>query len=280
MIVQTRVAPVIPLVALLAFSVVVHGQAPSGTGVAQRSFVPIGPPAGVKSSQPADLAGDWAHPVAQSLSLADPGGRMRGKEADVPYQPWALKKLMEERPAGGPSSQYESHTDSHLHYCEPLGLTRTYSYPSKVKFVQTPEAVFILHEIGPSFRVVWLNAAHPEDPDPQFWGHSIGWYENGDTLVVDTIGVTDRTWLDSPAHPHTEQLHLIERYRRVDKDTIQLDLTIDDPGAYTRAWSGRRVFTRSETGFLRYQWVCSVRDQQQHHDLLAKPAVSGAANAK
>lgn len=275
---KTRVASGIALAALVAFSAVPQAQTLSGSVAAPQTFVPIGPPPGAGSSKPADLSGDWAHPVAQSLSLADPGGRLRGTEPDVPYQPSALKKLMEERPAGGPLSQYENHTDPHLHFCEPLGLTRTYSYPSKVKFVQTPEAVYILHEIGPTFRIVWLNAKHPEDPDPQFWGHSIGWYENGDTLVVDTVGTTDRTWLDSPAHPHTEQLHLIERYKRVDNTTVQLDITIDDPGAYTKAWSGRRTFRRSDTGFLRYPWVCSMREQQEHHDIFGKTAAPGAAN--
>jgi len=227
------------------------------------------------SSAIPDLSGDWAHPVAQSLSLADPNGARRGKEGDIPYQPWALEKLMSERPPGGPSSDYANNTDPHLAYCEPLGLSRTYSYPSKVKFVQTPEAVYILHEIGPTFRIVWLNAKHPEDPDPQFWGHSIGWYENGDTLVVDTVGIDARTWLDSPAHPHTDQLHYVERYKRIG-DTIQLDITIDDPGAYTKPWPARRMFRKSNTGFLRYQWVCSVRDQEKHQDLLGKPASTAA----
>lgn len=252
----------------------------SAVSQAQQYFVPVGPPANLMPSAVPDLSGDWAHPVAQSLSLADRGGNMRGKEGDIPYQPWALEKLMSERPPGGPASDYANNTDPHLHYCEPLGLTRTYSYPSKVKFVQTPEAVYILHEIGPTFRIVWLNARHPDDPDPQYWGHSIGWYENGDTLVVDTVGINDKTWLDSPAHPHSEQMHLIERYRRADANTIQLDLVIDDPGAYTKAWPSRRTFTRSNTGFLRYQWVCSVREQEYHQDTFGQTAKPAAANPR
>src|SRR5205823_6928363 len=71
--------------------------------------------------------------------------------------------------------------------------------------------IFILHELGPYFRIVWLNSKHPEDPDPQWWGHSIGWYENGDTLVVDTIGFNDKTWLDQMGHPRSEE-------RRVGKE--------------------------------------------------------------
>ena len=101
-------------------------------------------------------------------------------------------------------------------YCEPPGVPHIYLWPIKTKFIQTPEAVYILHELGPYYRIVRLNSKHPDDPDPQWWGDSIGWYENGDTLVVDTIGFTDKTWLDQMGHPHTEKLHLTERYKRVD----------------------------------------------------------------
>jgi hypothetical protein len=218
-----------------------------------------------------DLSGDWSHPASTSLSLADPTGRRRGQEGDIPYQPWALAKMMAERPAAGAEGDYANSTDPHLMYCEPLGVSRAYNNPGKVRFVQTPEAVYILHETGPTFRVVWLNSRHPDEPDPQYWGHSIGSYENGDTLVVDTVGFNDRVWLDSQAHPHTEQLHYVERYKRVG-DTIEIAITIDDPGAYTRPWSTRRTLRKSETGFMRYPWVCSARDQERHRQLLGKPA--------
>ena len=82
--------------------------------------------------------------------------------------------------------QFGDTTDPQVLYCEPPGVPHIYLWPIKTKFIQTPEAVYILHELGPFYRIVWLNSKHPEDPDPQWWGHSIGWYENGDTLVVDT----------------------------------------------------------------------------------------------
>lgn len=230
------------------------------------------------SSNPADLSGDWAPDpnrggFGQSLSLSDSGGRKRGKEEDIPYQPWALEKTLSEKPATGPESDFVGTTDPQVLYCEPPGVPHIYLWPIKTKFTQTPEAVYILYELGPYFRVVWLNSKHPDDPDPQWWGHSIGWYENGDTLVVDTIGFNDKTWLDQVGHPHTEKLHLIERYKRLDANSLQLDMTIDDPGAYTKPWNARRNFTLSRTGFLRYQQICSVRENQQFLDNLGKPAV-------
>lgn len=257
--------------------------APSAADLAQKNFLPIGPPSPLPSSKVPDLSGDWAlglGGIGQSLSAADPGGRMRGKEPDIPYKPWALAYTMAQVPPTGPDAKYETNTDPAIHYCEPLGLGRIYMYPAKTKFIQTPEAVYILHELGPAFRIVWLNAKHPDDPDPQYWGHSIGWYENGDTLVVDTIGVNDKSWLDQLGHPHTENLHFIERYKRVDDKTIQLDMTVDDPAAYTAPWPGRRNFTKSTTGFMRFMWVCSVRDNNEHYEKVGAAGNNGPTTFK
>ena len=231
------------------------------------------------ASKVPDLAGDWTPDFkrggfGQSLSLSDIGGRQRGKESDIPYQPWALAKTMSERPSTGANPEFDKTTDPQVLYCEPPGVPHIYLWPIKTKFIQTPEAVYILHELGPYYRVVWLNSKHPADPDPQWWGLTSGSYENGDTLIVDTVGFNDKTWLDQMGHPHTEQLHLIERYKRVDANTLELDMTIDDPGAYTKPWNSHRNFTISRTGFLRYQQICSVRENQQFFDNLGKPAAT------
>ena len=239
-------------------------------------------PAQTPSAKVPDLSGDWAPDRArggfgQSLSISDMGGRKRGNEDDIPYQPWARTKTLSEKPSTGPNPQFDETTDPQVIYCEPPGVPHIYLWPIKTKFIQTAEAVYILHEIGPFYRVVWLNSKHPADPDPQWWGHSIGHYENGDTLVVDSVGFNDKTWLDQMGHPHTEQLHLIERYKRVNQKQLELDMVIDDPGAYTKPWNSHRNFALSDTGFLRYQQICSVRENQQFFDNTARPAVAPAA---
>jgi len=232
-----------------------------------------------EASKIADLSGDWAPDprrggIGQSLSLSDIGGRNRGNEDDIPYQPWARAKTLSEKTSTGADPRFDETTDPQVLYCEPPGVPHIYLWPIKTKFIQTPEAVYILHELGPYYRIVWLNSKHPADTDPQWWGHSIGRYENGNTLVVDTVGFNDKTWLDQMGHPHTEQLHLIERYKRVDQNTLELDMTIDDPGAYTKPWNAHRNFALSKTGFLRYQQICSVRENQQFFDNLGKPAAT------
>jgi hypothetical protein len=266
------VASAAALMAVITFSTVLRAQ----TAAPSRG-VTAGSQGG--SSRVPDLSGDWSPDgrrggIGQSLSLSDNGGRQRGKETDIPYQPWALAKTLSEKTSTGADPRFDVTTDPQVLYCEPPGIPHIYLWPIKTKFIQTAEAVYILHELGPYFRVVWLNSKHPADVDPQWWGHSIGWYENGDTLVVDTIGLNDKTWLDQVGHPHTEQLHLTERYKRVDQSTLELDMTIDDPGAYTKPWNAHRNFTLSKTGFLRYQQICSVRENQQFFDNLAKPAVT------
>jgi hypothetical protein len=256
-------------------AIVINGPVLVHAQTAPQRYLPAGPPANPPVSKPADLSGDWVFSPSESRSVADPGGRVRGSEPDIPYRPEGLKKTLAETPTTTKDGALERTTDPITHYCEPNGVGRIFDYPSKAKFIQTPEAVYILHEVGPFWRVVWLNEKHPEDPDPQYWGHSIGWYENGDTLVVDTIGFNDRTWLDHAAHPHSENLHFIERYKRVDQNTLEISMTIDDPAYYTAAWPSRKVLRRSTTGFSRFQWVCSVRDNYDMYEKTYKPANAG-----
>jgi hypothetical protein len=226
-----------------------------------------------RAEQLPDLSGDWFHPALPSISPSDPRGNKRGHEGDIPYRAETLTAMMAEVATSGTDGNFGETTDPHNRYCEPLGLIRTFSNPGKLRFIQTAEAVYLLDESGPTFRVVWMNAPHPDDPDPQYLGHSIGHYENGDTLVVDTVGVNEKTWLDGVGHPHNDQLHLIERFRRVDDKTLSYEVIIDDPAAYTKTWTSGRNFTRSDTGFLRYQWVCSTRDTLGYADKMRTSTV-------
>ena len=257
-------------------------QAPSPIGPPTdistlKNFLPLGPPAGLKPSAVPDLAGAWVRggPL-QSISNSDVGAELRGKEPDVPYQPWALKRLLSEVPPTGPFAEPHRTTDPWTIYCEPNGPVRVYAHPGRTEFVQLPDRVLMLHEIMQQFRIVRLNSTHPplEDLDPSWWGDSIGWYENGDTLVIDTIGTNGRAWLSQQGHPSTEKLHLIERYRRVDAKTLDFDVTVDDPGAYTKPFSSRRSLRLSTVPFMQSPWNCSVRDNMTFIDRLLKDAAT------
>ena len=98
---------------------------------------------------------------------------------------------------------------------------------------------------------------------------------NGDTLVIDTVGFTNKTWLDQMAHPNTEQLHLIEHYKARGRDDAQLDMVIDDPGAYTKAFNAHRNFTSRAPGFSAISRFVR-RTNQRFLDNLGKPAMPAA----
>jgi len=109
--------------------------------------------------------------------------------------------------------------------------------------IQTPTHrkathIFILQEGNiHSYRQIFMDGRqHPKELDPTWWGHSIGHYE-GDTLVIDTVGFNDKAWFDNKGHPHTEQLHTIERWTRIDEGHMTVEVTMDDPGAYTKPWT-------------------------------------------
>ncbi|MGH9646351.1 MAG: hypothetical protein ACRD4E_05990, partial [Bryobacteraceae bacterium] len=169
-----------------------------------------------------ELAGVWV--VSGSTNLPD----------DLPYRPEALK-LWQERKANLTK-------DDPATYCLPNGVVRITSLPYKI--VQTPQLIVILSEGNThSFRRIFLDGrAHNLDLEPNSWtGDSIGKWE-GNALVVDTIGFNDRTWLDDTGKPHSDQLHVIERYRRPDAGRLVVDYTLEDPKFLTKPYMFSRTF--------------------------------------
>jgi len=180
---------------------------------------PSGPTPRTTDGKP-DLSGVWfaQRPV-------DPG-----KPEPLP---WA-EALLRERAANNSK-------DAPGARCLTRGITNAGTiFPYKL--VQTPKLLVMLFEDDiPSHRQVFLDGrTHPKDPDPSWMGHSIGHW-SGDTLVVDTVGFNDRSWLDAQGHPHTEQLHVIERMRRPDLGHLEIEFTIEDPGTYAKPWVIKRV---------------------------------------
>ena len=121
-------------------------------------------------------------------------------------------------------------------HCLPRGITAAGAlFPFKL--VQTPSLLVMLFEDDlPSHRQVFLDGrAHPKDLNPTWMGHSIGRWE-GDTLIIDTVGFEDHSWLDSQGHGHSDRMHVIERFRRPDLGHLQIEFTIDDPATYAKPW--------------------------------------------
>jgi len=146
----------------------------------------------------------------------------------APYQPWATKKVLE--------SYNNRGIDDPTARCLPPGIPRLHSFGLfPVQIAQMPNQVIILYEYMNVFRVIPLNAKHPEDLEPTYLGDSVGHWE-GDTLVVDITGFNDKTWLLGAGTFHSDQLHATERYTRVSKDRINYDVTLEDPTVFTKPW--------------------------------------------
>jgi hypothetical protein len=174
-----------------------------------------------------DLSGLWTPTsVKYLLNLAadlEPG--------KLPLQPWAAK-VYEER--------IETNGKDHPGVrCLPSGIPEKLSVPDGIKIVHTPDVTLFLWDSRTIFRQVFTDGrSFPNDPQPTWMGYSIGHWE-GETFVVETIGQNGKTWLDMRGLPGTESLRVVERYTRPSIGRINIDVTIDDPKAYTRPWDVR-----------------------------------------
>ena len=172
------------------------------------------------------------------------------KIEDVPFQPWA-RALHEAREAAFESD--EPHTR-----CKISGGPRQFITPYGVEFLDMPELqrLYILDIGGPhTARIVYMDGRpHPKDLEPSYYGHSVGHWES-DSLVVDTVGFNEKFWIDREGSPHTDKLHLIERFSRPDFNTLRYEVTVDDPGAYTAIWTGGFQL-RWSAGTELFEYVC------------------------
>jgi hypothetical protein len=184
--------------------------------------------------------GNWQGPATGTIffnvdkgkSVVPPDSLPTNLTVDqVPFQPWARDTYKKR------ASQAE---DPHSR-CKPSGGSRFWHTPYGIEVLdlrETDEVIFLGVGAPHSWRVVYTDGReHPKDLQPSWYGHSIGKWQ-GDTLVIDTVGFNERFWLTREGVPHTAKLHLTERLSRPNFEQLRYEATIDDPGAYTAAWSG------------------------------------------
>jgi len=182
------------------------------------------------------IAGTWLYT----------GGPLKPSNGeDVPLTPWAAERLKQQRISG---QDFRDTTDPSLLYADPNGYPRISMHPMRFKLLVTDDYVYQLWEYNQNWRQITLNKPHSEDLAPAWYGDAVGKWE-GDTLVVDSTGYKDTTWLDSQAHPHSESLHIVERIHR-SADTLLVDLTFDDPKAFTKPWSSQLKYKLAPDGSM------------------------------
>ena len=202
-----------------------------------------------------DLSGVW---MPNTRYLQDLAADL--KPGEVPYQPWAAQ-VTQERANGARQRRSAAH-------CVPGCRSSSSPY---LRIVQLPRVTMILYEGFTTFRQIFTDGRElPKDPQPTWMGYSIGKWE-GDTLVVDTVGINDKTWMDNAGRPHSDALHLIERYHRGSFGTLDVAITIDDPKAYTRPWTVNESPSRLILDQDLLEYVCTENNKDVEHLFGAGP---------
>jgi len=220
-------------VAVVAFAFVKMARSAEQSAVAQSQPAASGP----------DLSGVWTqHPPANARAYAL---YSLGKDV-APMTPWAEARFNANKPSFGPRAVEDSNdpvnpTSGNVG-CDPPGVPRIYLHPFPMEVIQIPGRVIMLFEFDHFVRRIYTDGRpHDKDAGPLWMGDSIGRWE-GDTLVADSVSFNDKTTLDREGYPHSDALHLVERIRRADHDSLVVDLTVDDPKAYTKPWGAKLIF--------------------------------------
>jgi hypothetical protein len=141
-----------------------------------------------------------------------------------------------------------------------------------MEIVPTPKRIFQFFEWAHSWREIWIDGRElPKDPDPTWMGYSVGKWE-GDTLVVNSIGFDERTWLDHFGYPHSDEMRLEERYRRVDRDNMELTMTLTDPKMYSAPWVSEKKVMRLVPNREVPELFCVPSEEQSFNRRVRNPA--------
>jgi hypothetical protein len=199
-----------------------------------------------------DLSGLWVG-----------GGPIQDIQREGGLPPSTLESLM--TPSAKAIFAGRKEVDNPQFHCLPMGIPRATPYPFRIVQVPThakTQYIYILQEGNiHSFRQVFMDGRkHPAELDPTWFGHSIGRYD-GNTLVIDTVGFNDKSWFDNRGYPHTEQLHTIERWTRIDSGHMTDEVTIEDPGAYTKPFTVKFTARLTDPGDEMMEYICQENNQ-------------------
>jgi hypothetical protein len=199
-----------------------------------------------------DLSGIWRTPTGKYLANLAADG------IEVPMQPWAERLYRERLENNG--------RDRPSAACLPHSVTDFDAHITPRKVIQMPGVLVMLFEGYHSFRQIHTDGRPlPSELEPAWFGYSVGKWQ-GDTLVVDTLGLHEKTWLDDAGHPHSDALRIIERFRRIDFGRMAVEITIDDPKAYLKPWTVSFEWKLlPDTELL--DWVC---ENNKYFDIIPK----------
>ena len=195
-----------------------------------------------------DLNGVWQGPYTPDLSRGLPQGET------LPFTPYGAERFKKVDPANNPDG-----------FCLPVGPARGFQAPAPFQLVQNDNVIAVLFENQRIFRIIYTDGTkHPEDiaDYPEWMGHSVGHWES-DKLVVDTVGINERSWLDTQGHEHSDKLHLTETFEKTGPDNIHYTVTFDDPVFFTKPWTSVRDLKRQKTRIMSYS--CEENEKDRIH---------------
>jgi hypothetical protein len=205
-----------------------------------------------KANGKPDFSGTWEPRPGYTGNIA------RDLKEGVPFQPWAEKVYKERQETLG--------KDDPQAYCVLSGVPREHvvPYPFKIFNTTSNGTIVIIYEALHSYRQIFMDGRElPKNPNPTWMGYSVGHWE-GDTLVVESSGFVENNWLDNGGHMGTEALKLTERFRRPDWGHMEVEVTVDDPKAYTKPWTVKLAFTAApDTELIEY--VCDENEKDVPH---------------
>jgi hypothetical protein len=192
---------------------------------------------------PSSGAGPVLSVVAMGTKTNDNGAVYRQGDYRAPIlQPWAAEVVRTRAESAHEGKPVRSAKET----CWPMGVPYILELNLRAQIIDDDKQIVFLYEELMDHRLVRLNAAHPANLQPSWYGDSVGHWE-GDTLVVDTVGLNDRTWVDGFGTPHTDKINVVERYHLLDPNTLEVLFTVEDPGAFTTPWSAIATYRKDRS---------------------------------
>ena len=229
---------------------------------------------------PRDLTGMWD--VGGGAGIQQYGAKNMpsdGKpEHQLAYTPAGHEKFLANKPGWGETEVYASQVNDPVDRCDPAGFPRADLFELRAtQIIQLPKKVLLLYQFQQVWRTVWTDGRELlKEPEPRWYGYSVGKWEDDYTFVVQTNGLDEMTWLDNAGRPHSSDLRVEERFHRVDRDTMQLTVIINDPQIYTKPWVAADKFPlhlRPDDFDVR-EMICSPTETEEYNKTVTTPVGS------
>jgi hypothetical protein len=218
-----------------------------------------------------DISGTWEPANGPSDGIQGTGSKAMPADGkhEPPYTAVGFELMNRSKPGNGNREVLPADIDDPVFFCNPQGMPREDLYELRqTQILQTPSKVVMLYEFNKIWRVIWTDGREfPKDPEPRWFGYSVGKWVDDTTFVVNTTGTDERTWVDKAGRPHSSDLRTEERFHRVDHDHLELTVTIEDPKMYTKPWVALDKFPFKLLGddFDVREMICSPAETAEYN---------------